>query len=343
MAMTTFNGARYLRETIDSVLAQSFEDFEFVIIDDASTDATVSIIQSYQDARIRFEPNTNNIGISRSRNRAIALAHGEYIATTDQDDVSEKDRLRHQVAYLDAHPDTILVSSAVRLWEYGKERKDRMRVFDMSAPLHFALFFGRHNVTYSSLCARVDVLRGHHLTFRPEFHYAEDYELYHRIARVGEMATLSAPLVTYRIHGENNSIKRYEAMSGNGRRFLQQAYSELVQRDFGAEEIERVWRIFVEQKPVSDQEELGIVGDLLMEALAGFERCYGARYDARDSVRELAAEIWWSVLVKSSEPLGLSALQAFSHYPDLRPWQPSFAERARVALSTLARRINLTR
>lgn len=335
VAMTTYNGATHLRETIDSILAQTFDQFEFLIVDDASKDDTRSIIGAYGDSRIRLVENERNLGISESRNRAIRLARGEYIAATDQDDLSARTRLERQVEYLDSHPETILVSSAVRLLEYGSGRTDPMPVFDEPRKLHFALFFGRHNVTYSSICARLDTLKKHELTFKPEFHYAEDYELYHRIAKVGSMVTLSEALVTYRLHGENNSIIRYETMSDNGRRFLQQAFQDLLGREFTGGEIERVWRVVVEKKPAQNMGELMAVGALLAESLNAFEERYPGKSSYADSVGELASEIWWSVVRASSREIGVNALQAFSSYSDLRSWSPSLAGRANTVLMSL--------
>src|SRR5947207_2234767 len=107
--MTVYNGERYLRPAMESILGQTFTDFEFLIIDDGSTDSSVAIIRSYHDPRIRLyvEPHR---GFVSTLNRGLALARGRYIARMDADDLSDDRRLAVQVAFLDAHPRVVLVS-----------------------------------------------------------------------------------------------------------------------------------------------------------------------------------------------------------------------------------------
>ena len=100
VVMPAYNAEKYIREAIDSVLAQTFTDFEFIILDDGSTDATAAIIQSYEDDRIRFCPNERNMGVAATLNRALKLAQGEYIARMDADDVSYKNRLEMQLDFI---------------------------------------------------------------------------------------------------------------------------------------------------------------------------------------------------------------------------------------------------
>jgi GT2 family glycosyltransferase len=111
--MSVYNGAKYLREAVDSVLAQTFSAFELIIVDDGSTDGTMEILGSYSDPRIRLIRNDRNLGLAAARNRAFAAARGEFIAIHDADDASVPERLAVQVAYLDAHPEVVLLGATV--------------------------------------------------------------------------------------------------------------------------------------------------------------------------------------------------------------------------------------
>src|SRR2546423_6687976 len=103
--MPVYDVAKYLREAIDSILGQTFTDFEFIIIDDASTDRSAEIINSYNDPRIRFIQNEKNVGLIATLNRGLDLAYGEYLARMDQDDVSLPERLAKQVAFMETASD----------------------------------------------------------------------------------------------------------------------------------------------------------------------------------------------------------------------------------------------
>jgi len=111
--MSVYNGERYLREAIDSILTQTYTDFEFVIINDASTDASSGILAKYatHDSRIILLQNDTNLGLTKSLNIGLRLARGRYIARQDADDISLPHRFERQVRYLDEHPETMLLGA----------------------------------------------------------------------------------------------------------------------------------------------------------------------------------------------------------------------------------------
>src|SRR5690606_30041678 len=113
--MPVYNAEKYLREAIDSVLNQTFKNFEFLIIDDGSNDASVEIIESYKDSRIRLIHNQTNSGISYTLNRGIHLSSFDLIARMDADDISHKQRLEKQYKYALKYSDYSLFSSWVRI------------------------------------------------------------------------------------------------------------------------------------------------------------------------------------------------------------------------------------
>ena len=109
--MPVYNGEMYLREAIDSILHQTFTDFEFLIINDGSTDNSETIILSYDDSRIRYEKNDSNLKLIATLNKGIELAKGKYIVRMDADDISIPDRIEKQVAFLEKNPDVGICGS----------------------------------------------------------------------------------------------------------------------------------------------------------------------------------------------------------------------------------------
>ena len=108
--LPVYNAERFLREAIDSVLKQTFVDFEFIILNDGSTDKTEDIILSYKDPRIRYVKNEKNLKLIKTLNKGVDMARGKYIARMDADDISLPERFEKEVAYLEAHPDVAVVS-----------------------------------------------------------------------------------------------------------------------------------------------------------------------------------------------------------------------------------------
>lgn len=113
--MPVYNGERFLRQTIESILNQTFTDFEYLIIDDASTDTSRDIIRCFNDPRIRLVENVKNDGLIKTLNRGLALAQGEYIARQDQDDISHPTRIEKQFAFLNDNPEIVLLGTQIWL------------------------------------------------------------------------------------------------------------------------------------------------------------------------------------------------------------------------------------
>ena len=205
--MKVYNSERYLREAIDSVLNQTFTDYEFLILDDASSDSSVEIINGYSDKRIRLLQNAENLGIVVGQNRLISEAKGEYIAVLDSDDISYPERLEKQVAFLDLHKDYILCAS------YRNEIKDGVYTQDVKLrhlkdeTLRFALFF-TNPITHSSIMFRKSMYEADDISYGPE-PIAEDYGAIVDMAANHPIRMLPERLVAYRV--VDNSISRTKA------------------------------------------------------------------------------------------------------------------------------------
>jgi len=203
--MSVYNGEKYLREAIDSILNQTFKDFEFLIIDDGSTDSSADIIRSYCDPRIRVFKQENT-GLTKSLNRGLNLAKGEYIVRQDADDISLPLRFEIQMEFLDKHPDVVLVSSNI---EFIDDRGKSLGESDRAAEpylIAWYLLFYNHIGGHSQVVFRrqpVIDLGG----YSEDLRYSQDYELWLRMTKSNKIAILPDVLVKWRKHDDNISIK----------------------------------------------------------------------------------------------------------------------------------------
>lgn len=197
--MPVFNEEKYLHEAIDSILHQTFDRFEFIIIDDASTDNSLAIIQSYADERIVLICNEQNIGNYPSRNKGLEIAVGKYICVMDADDVAYSQRLELQYQYLEACPD---------LWILGTGLDFSILGMKWTLPSsHEQLMIGllQDNVSlHSSLMIRTDVMRKYG-GYDEKYVYSSDYDLMSRFSLAGKVENLPEVLMMYRWHASQIS------------------------------------------------------------------------------------------------------------------------------------------
>ncbi len=211
VVMPTYNGARFLRDAIASILNQTFRDFELIVINDGSTDNTSQILANYNDDRIVTITNNENLGIAEATNRGFAAVRGEYVALQDHDDISLPCRLDVQVAFLRSHPKVALVGSSVKLIDengavYGYYREPEDDI-DLKWEVLFRCPF-RHTSIMVRRQAVSDVGR---YSGAPENGTAADYDLLSRIALNNTIQNLREPLVLWRRHPDATSI-RYEEL-----------------------------------------------------------------------------------------------------------------------------------
>jgi GT2 family glycosyltransferase len=207
LIMPAYNAEPYLVEAVESVLGQTFTDFELIIVDDASTDATSAILDRYDDPRIVRLRNERNLGQTASMNRAIQAAKGAYLARQDADDLSMPQRLELEVAYLDSHPAVGLVGAA-STWIDGKGELQRTwePALD-NASLQQELM--RNNVIlHGSSMFRRAAMEEAGPAYRGDMNYAQDYDFQLRIAEGWDVANLAEHLYAYRWHAGMESIKK---------------------------------------------------------------------------------------------------------------------------------------
>lgn len=217
--MPVYNGSAHLDAAVESILAQSFGDFEFLIIDDGSDDETPDLLQKFDDPRMRVVRNDANIGVPATRNRGTELARGEYLAMIDSDDIAKPRRLETQVRFLDQNPDHAVVGSWAREIDENDVRKKLLR-----RPLSWErlrarlLFLG--TIRTPSAMGRLEVLRSYR--FRSEFPVCSDSDFWVRIALEHRCANLPIALIDYRIH--NNSLTKSNRDRVKGRKIAIASY-----------------------------------------------------------------------------------------------------------------------
>jgi glycosyltransferase involved in cell wall biosynthesis len=197
--MSVYNGEKYVKEAIESVLAQSFEGFEFIIIDDGSTDSSVAIVNSYDDKRIRFLKNDKNRGLAYSLNRGIDEAKGNYIARMDSDDICLKNRLELQYNFMEAHLDIGISGAAVKV--FGNEVRPLQYPSD---PDELKILLLYHSpLIHPTVIFRTDILRQNkNLRYQEEPPTAEDYDMWEKASHVVKIANLSEFVLLYRVDHE---------------------------------------------------------------------------------------------------------------------------------------------
>lgn len=230
--MSVHNGQKYLREAIESILNQTYLDFEFLIIDDGSTDGSSDIIRSYQDGRIQLVRSVENLGLTRSLNKGLKLARGEYIARMDGDDVSLPSRLEKQVGYLDEYKNVGLVSNLfVEIDEMGEEIGLKSLPTENDEIKESLLRVNCFCHTSSMFRQKCIEAVG---PYREEFKMAQDYDLWLRIAEEFDVANIEEPLCKVRI--VNGSISN--AKISQQKYHARMAYWSGIQRQvFGEDEL----------------------------------------------------------------------------------------------------------
>jgi len=196
--MSVYNGEKYLREAIESILNQTFTDFEFIIVNDGSTDSSLEIIKSYDDERIKIIDNKKNIGLTKSLNKALKQACGEYIARQDADDVSLPNRFEEQIKYFEEHPEIAVLGTNV--YKINKEGEVIGKGIVLANPGNEILKtnqFRHGSVMFKK--GVTDKLGGYNELFK----LSQDYELWLRIAKHYGVRNLTQMLYKLRFHDEN--------------------------------------------------------------------------------------------------------------------------------------------
>lgn len=196
--MPVYNGEKYLREAIESILNQTYKKFEFIIINDGSMDKSVEIIQKYEDSRIRLIHNKENMGLIFTLNRGLDLANGKYIARIDADDISLPKRLKIQIDFMENNLDCGLCYTNGMMIDAKSNIICREGWRNQDVPLEWYLLWG-NPIAHPSVLFRSEIIRYNNLRYNKKYLHAEDYDLWWRIALLTKICHIDSILIKYRV------------------------------------------------------------------------------------------------------------------------------------------------
>lgn len=213
--MPTHNGEPFLASAIESVLTQDYSDFEFIVVDDASTDATPMILQHYanQDSRVRVLRNEGNRGTPYSRNRGILASSGEYIATFDSDDLCMSDRLSTQVRRMQEHDELGVIGSSIFLIDERNREIGFRRYPTDDRQLRRNMFKFSPFAAPSTMIRKTTIVNAG--PYDEKLSPCEDIDLWFRIGRIAKFANCPETLLKYRLHRSSSTFRRIRRMNAN--------------------------------------------------------------------------------------------------------------------------------
>ena len=211
VVMPVYNAEKYLNEAIDSILNQTFTDFEFIILNDGSSDGSDAVISSYDDNRIHYVKNSKNLRLASTLNKGISLAKGCYIARMDADDVSLPSRLETQLDYMKLNPDIVVCGSNVKTFGYNE------RIYNYPTShndICCQMLFGSP-LAHPSTIFRRDVLLRNRMHYDSDRRRAEDYEFWIRLSKSYKLANINKVLLRYRVYNPETIQKRNDVLKAS--------------------------------------------------------------------------------------------------------------------------------
>jgi Glycosyl transferase family 2 len=262
--MSVHDDEAFVGEAVESVLGQTLDDLELLVVDDASTDATPDVLARFADGRLTVVRNDEVLGLAASLNRGLDAAQGRYVARLDADDVALPQRLERQVERLRAQPGLAAVGSAVvDVDEHG--RRGRTHVMPQGArPLRWQVLFSAPFFHPTVLVDR-ELLDAHALRYDTSFLESEDYDLWARLFVFADGDNLSEPLVLKRVHGAQASQRRSDVQES----FQQRVARREIGRLAPGVDADAAWRVGARKRaPFGARREF-------LRLLAAFDRGYG--------------------------------------------------------------------
>lgn len=289
--MPVYNAGRYLREAIDSILSQSFTNFEFLIINDGSSDNSEEIIKSYTDTRIRYIKNETNIKLIATLNKGIDLATGKYIARMDADDTSENTRLQVQYEYMEQNPDVALCGSWFKM--FGD--KNIVVKYESDHNHIMAKMLYQCHFCHPSVIMRKQSVQSFAVKFDPFFIHAEDYDFFTRIGEKHKLANIQQVLLNYRTHAQSISQQNKQ---------IQDEKSIVIKKRLFKNIGLTVSEADLELYRTIGQHEYGAGIDYLQNTQQLLEKMLAANeqsgYFEKDFFRKLLSSFWLNVIYNSN-------------------------------------------
>jgi glycosyltransferase involved in cell wall biosynthesis len=238
--MAVHNGEQFIREAIDSVLEQTFKDFEFIVIDDGSTDSTSLILAEYQsrDARIHVKRLDQNQGLTICLNMGIQLARGKYVARMDADDVCLPHRFEEQVKYLDKHPEIVVLGTAFTfIDEAGNHQRDYVFSDNPDVLKWNLLFF--NPISHPTAMFRLPAIKSLD-GYDPKIIRAQDYDLWWRVSLIGKLGNLKDAHLLLRLHEKRVTNKHKNQQLDSAKSTRKKYLSMILGRDIPESVIDNI-------------------------------------------------------------------------------------------------------
>ena len=208
--MPVYNAGIDLIEAVQSILDQTFSDFEFVIVNDGSTDNSMELLQQFNDSRIRIINNDGNKGLIASLNIGLELCVGEYIVRMDQDDISLPTRIEKQVEFMDQHPEYGLIGSWFQ--DFGDNIESKLVCYSSDDTQIRIRHLYQTHISHPTALLRNSVIKENNLKFDPAFVHGEDYEFWVRMSAYCKLSNIPELLVLKRDHIHNITNKYAQTM-----------------------------------------------------------------------------------------------------------------------------------
>jgi glycosyltransferase involved in cell wall biosynthesis len=319
------NGERFLAPAVESILGQDFGDFEYWIVDDASTDGSRGLLDAYRhDPRLRVLTTERNVGPYQAANLALARARGEYVARMDADDLSLPERLALQVGYLDTHPEVGLLGSRYQpIDERGEARGAPGGTISDSRELRWTLLF-RNPIAHSTVIYR-RTLAGSLGGYGPT-RLSQDYDLWARMSFVAEVAQLPVVTVRYRLVDTGLTVTRWAAQRAASAEVSVRALARLLARRADDPELLGIAQRYYGLDDCSPAQ-VRLLVDFVLSLVEPFCRRFGYAGRDRDVIRQCAhAVVLWAVRNKETE----APLWAMAEYLRLLAANPRSPARRRL-------------
>lgn len=254
--MPCYNCGKYVGQAIESILGQSYTDFELVIIDDGSSDNSVEVINSYalKDRRIRLLENEVNKGVVYTRNRGLEECQCDYMALMDADDIALPERLEKEIAFLNKHEDIVAVGGLYQLMdETGKLLENKLELTEFDEEIRAKMLFANVMANGTVLFRKKNIDQAN-IRYREQLHASEDYLFWCEVLGIGKMYNIGKVFQYYRIHGESLEHR-----------------SSMEDQEYRAQGIKEIKKYILQQQGycLAKKEE-----ELFVEILTDGDKCY---------------------------------------------------------------------
>lgn len=208
IVMPVYNAGSFLREALDSVLSQTYKNWELICVDDGSTDNSLDILQEYVliDSRIKVFKNHKNQGVSTTTNYAIGKCHGQYLARMDADDVMTPDRLDKQITYLGKNPQVVVLGGQCQLIN-EKDQSIGQKIFPCNHQEIYQMMYQAMPIQQPTMMINLKLIPSSFSWYEKKTNTAEEVDLLFKLFKYGEFANLPDFILNYRLHGQNLSLK----------------------------------------------------------------------------------------------------------------------------------------